>query len=180
MDTEGRSHPHPALTLAIALLGALTLPALVAAGPRPEIVRATGLPQAVGAVHTVRGIPEACTRLEGVFTGQAARPYRLTAVKTHVVCQPRARFADFARVQPSPAKGWQLNDLIRVPSAACPSLQAVVRVWRKPVAAAPSPPDAQGRARVYLDAGAQAATQATAKMTVYAAEMTLEGKACGG
>lgn len=175
MDTEGRSRPHSALTLA--LLGALALPASAAAGRRPEIVRATGLPQVVGAVHTVRGIPEACTRLEGVFTGQAARPYRLTAVKTHAACQPRARFVDFARVQPSAANGWRHNDLIRVPSAACPSLQAVVRVWRQPGAAAPPPPDAQGRTRIYLQEAGRPA-QGAAEVTMYAAQLVLEGEPC--
>jgi hypothetical protein len=161
-----------------ALLVTLTLPAL-AAEPKPEIVRDTGKPQAVGVVHTVRGIPEACARLEGQFTGDATQPYKLAAVKTHPNCQPRARFVDFAKAQPSEAKGWKFNDLIRIPSAACRSLQAVVRVWRKPGDVAPPKLDAQGRSRIYLkDASEQAKTQSAPKVTLYAAAMKLEGKPC--
>jgi hypothetical protein len=161
------------------LLVALTLPALAAA-TQPEIARDTGKPQAVGAVHTVRGIPEACARLEGMFTGDAAQPYRFAAVKSSPRCQPRARFVDFAKAQPSEASGWKFNDLIRIPSAACPSLQAVVRVWRKPGEVAPPQLDAQGRSRIYLkDATEQAKTQGAPKVTMYAAEMKLEGRPCG-
>lgn len=162
-----------------ASLFAVALPVL-AAGPRPEISRDTGKPQADGALHTVRGIPEACARLEGMFTGDKAHPYRFAAVKTSPNCQPRARFVDYAKAQPSEANGWKFNDLIRVPSAACPSLQAVVRVWRKPVDVAPPKLDAQGRSRIYLqDASAQAKAQVTPNIPMYAAEMKLEGKPCG-
>jgi hypothetical protein len=51
----------------------------------------------VGAAHTLRQIPEACARLEGVFTGDAAEPYRFSAVRTSEQCQPRARFVDYAK-----------------------------------------------------------------------------------
>lgn len=173
MDTETTPRPRPAM----ALFAALTLPVL-AAGPRPEIVRATGAPQVAGAVHTVRGIPEACTRLEGLFTGRPDRPYRLTAVRTDPACRPRARFVDFARVQPAPAEGWRLNDLIRVPSAACPSLHAVVRVWRRP-GATPPPPGAQGGVRVYLQEAGRQAVRDPSVVSMYAAELVLEGRHCG-
>ncbi|TGV51924.1 hypothetical protein EN803_40315, partial [Mesorhizobium sp. M2D.F.Ca.ET.160.01.1.1] len=98
----------------------------------PELQRAVGAPQAVGAVHTLRQIAEACARLEGAFTGDAAAPYRFSAVRTSEQCQPRARFVDYIKAQPSADKGWKLNDVIRVPNAACPAQQAVVRVWRLP------------------------------------------------
>lgn len=164
----------------IALLLALTLPA-VAAEPRPEIVRETGKAQATGVVHTVRGIPEACARLEGMFTGEAAQPYRYVAVRTSPNCQPRARFVDFAKAQPSEAKGWKLNDIIRVPSSACPSQLAVVRVWRKPAEVAPPQLDAQGRSRIYLhEASEKAKSQGVPKVAMYAAEMKVEGRPCGG
>nr|WP_225876325.1 hypothetical protein [Lysobacter terrestris] len=158
---------------------AIALPA-AAAGAQPEIVRAPGTPQAVGAVHTVRAIPEACARLQGRFTGDAGQPYQFAAVRISPTCQPRARFVDFAKAQPAEAKGWKFNDEIRVPNAACPSQQAVVRVWRKPGNAAPPKLDAQGRSRIYLqDASEQAKTGAAASVTMYAAELKLEGRACG-
>jgi hypothetical protein len=160
------------------LLMAIALPA-AAAGARPEIVRDTGRPQAIGAVHTIRAIPEACARLQGRFTGEAGQPYQFAAVRSSPTCQPRARYVDFAKAQPSAAKGWKFNDEIRVPNAACPSQQAVVRVWRKPGHVAPPPLDAQGRARVYLqDAAEQAKAQGGPKVSLYAAQMRLEGRAC--
>lgn len=155
--------------------------AALAAEPAPEIQRPTGAPQLVGAVHTLRAIPEACARLEGAFSGEAAQPYRYAAVRTSPQCQPRARFVDYAKAQPSLAKGWKLNDVIRVPSAACPSQQAVVRVWRLPADNKPVL-DGQGSARVYLkDAKENAvAGKKLPPLTMYAADMQLEGKACGG
>ena len=158
---------------------AVALP-VAAANPRPEIARDTGQPQAIGAVHTVRTIPEACARLEGMFTGDAAQPYRFVPVRTSPTCQPRARFVDFAKAKPSEATGWKFNDEIRVPSAACPSQFAVTRVWRKPVDVAPPKLDAQGRSRIYLEeARAKARQQGAPNVPMYAAEMKLEGKACG-
>lgn len=155
--------------------------ALPAAASKPEVVRDTGKPQAVGAVHTVRAIPEACARLEGMFTGDAAQPYRFATVRSSSRCQPRARFVDFAKAKPSEAGGWKFNDEIRVPSAACPSQLAVVRVWRKPGDVAPPKLDAQGRSRIYLEeAREQAKRQGVPNVTMYAAEMKLEGKGCGG
>src|SRR5688572_21868231 len=93
-------------------------PLVRAADPVPEIKRAPITAQAVGAVHSLRQIPEACARMEGAFTGDAAQPYRYGVVRTSPQCQPRARFVDFAKAQPSTAKGWTFNDEIRVPNAA--------------------------------------------------------------
>ncbi len=151
-----------------------------AADPAPEIQRPAATPQAVGAVHSLRQIPEACARLEGAFTGDAAQPYRYAPVRTSPQCQPRARFVDFDKAKPSIAAGWKLNDVIRVPNAACPSQQAVVRVWRKPGSAAPPPLDGQGQSRIYLqDAKQQAGTAAQApSLTLFAAKLEVEGKAC--
>ena len=169
------------MRIAVALLAAaLSLPAL-AADPTPEIQRAAAQPQAVGAVHTLRQIPEACARLEGQFTGQAAQPYKFAVVRTSPNCQPRARFVDAAKAQPSLAAGWKFNDLIRVPNAGCASQQAVVRVWRKPADVAPPKLDGQGQARLYLaDEKAKAAAKQLAAVPMYAAVMVVEGKACGG
>ena len=164
--------------LTVVLLAIAALPAM-ATESRPEITRPAGTPQAVGALHTVRGIPEACVRLEGVFTGAAAPPYKLVAVKTHPDCRARARFVDFAQAQPSEAKGWKLNDVIRVQSKSCASLQAVVRVWRMPGDVAPPALDAQGRARIYLkEASERAKAQGAPKLPLYAAQLRLEGNAC--
>ena len=147
--------------------------------PAAEIQRPVGTPQATGAVHTLRAIPEACARLEGAFTGDAAAPYKFSAVRTSPQCQPRARFVDYAKAQPSEAKGWKLNDVIRVPARACPKQQAVVRVWRKPADNKPVL-DGQGSARVYLEEAKQdaAAGKPLPAVTLYAAEMKVEGKGC--
>ena len=102
------------------------LPA-AAADPKPEIQRGVGTPQAVGAVHTLRTIPEACARLEGQFTGDAAAPYKFAAVHTGTRCAPRAKLVDAGTAKVSATTGWILNDVIRVPSAACATQQAVVR-----------------------------------------------------
>jgi len=166
-----------------AALAVLAAPAAaVAADPTPEIQRAaTAPPQPAGSVHTLRQIPEACARLEGMFTGDAAQPYKFAVVRSSPNCQPRARFVDAAKAQPSQAAGWKFNDLIRVPSAACPQQQAVVRVWRKPAAVAPPQLDAQGRARLYLqDEKARAEAAKLAEVPMFAAAMAVEGKACGG
>lgn len=150
----------------------------MAADPAPELQRPVGTAQAVGAAHTLRQIPEACARLEGVFTGDAAQPYRFAVVRSSPTCQPRARFVDYAKAQPSVAAGWIFNDMIRVPSAACPSQLAVVRVWRKPVAGKPEL-DGQGQSRIYLeDAKKQAAAGKIAQIPMFAAQMTVEGRAC--
>lgn len=165
--------------LALLLIAAAS--AAHAAEPVPEIRRAPAAAQAIGAAHTLRTIPEACTRLEGLFTGDAAQPYRFSAVRTSPNCQPRARFVDAAKAGPSLQSGWKLNDLIRVPNAACAAQQAVVRVWRKPADVAPPKLDAQGRARLYLEEARQAATaNRTAAVPMFAATMGVEGEQCHG
>ena len=146
---------------------------------KPEIQRQPGAPQAIGAVHTLRTIPEACARLEGQFTGDAATPYKFAAVRTSERCQPRARLVDAGDAHASAANGWILNDVIRVPSAACKAQQAVVRVWRKDIKNTPPKLDTQGRSRIYLKDGLDAARQGDLKpVPVYAAAMALEGLAC--
>lgn len=163
--------------LSIACLFALTGVAS-AAGPAPEITRKAAAPQAVGVAHTVRQIPEACVRIEGVFTGDAEVPYRYTVGRTGANCQPRATFADAATAQPSTAGGWIYSDLIRIPAQGCDTLQAVVKVWRKPVAQT-AERDGQGRARLYLDEmKPQAGGAKPNAVPAYAASMDVEGTPC--
>ena len=164
--------------LPVFLLAAAALPA-VAADPAPEIRRPTATPQAVGAVHTLRTIPEACARIQGRFTGEAAAPYRFEVVRTSPQCQARAKLVDATEAKPDTAHGWIFNDLIRVPSAACPAQQAVVRVWRRPADAAPPALDAQGGARIYLEQSLQQAQAGKLPpIPLYAAALTVEGEAC--
>lgn len=150
-----------------------------AANPVPEITRGAATQQAVGALHTVRGIPEACARIEGRFTGKPEQPYVIGMVRTHPQCQPRARLLDAASAKPSVEAGWVLNDLVRIPSAACPSQQAVVHVWRRPGGAVPPQLDAQGRSRIYLEeVRGTGATGARGALTLYAVALKVEGASC--
>lgn len=144
---------------------------------QPEIQRPPGTAQAVGAVHTVRQIPEACTRIEGRFTGQTDAPYDMQLVRTDARCQPRAALLDVAQVTPGEG-GWRLNDRIRIPAAACPGQQAVVEVWRRPVEQ-PLTRDGQGQVRVYLgEARQQAEAGRLASLPAFAVNMAVEGKPC--
>jgi hypothetical protein len=166
------------MRLALVLLAAVALPAF-AADPRPEIIRDAIKPQAVGVAHTLRTIPEACARIEGVFTGQAAQPYKFAVVRTSPKCQPRARFVDAAKARPSAKTGWIFNDLISVPNAGCGTQSAVVRVWRKPAGAAPPKLDGQGKSRIYLEESRkQADAKKLAAIPLFAAEMGVEGLPC--
>ncbi len=159
------------------LLAALPLP-LLAANAKPEIERPAASAQANAAVHTVRQIPEACTRIEGRFTGDAAAPYDMQLVRTSAQCQPRAMFLEFAKVSPSEANGWKLNEVVRIPSAACNTQQALIEVWRKP-AGQQVALDGQGQNRVYLeDAKAQAAAGRLAALPTYSVHLQMEGKPC--
>jgi hypothetical protein len=169
-----------ALLIAAAIPLSVALPAL-AADQAPEISRPLGVAQAVGAVHTLRVIPEACTRLEGAFTGESAKPYLFQAVTTSANCQPRARFVEAKAAKPSTKNGWILNDRIRVPSATCPGQQAVVTVWRHPAdTAVPPKLDPQGKSRIYLAEGvAKAKAHALSPIPLYAASMQVDGKSCG-
>ena len=165
--------------LLAAVLGVACLPAL-AADPAPEIKRPPATPQAVGVEHTVRQIPEACALITGQFTGQAAEPYKFNVARTSPTCQPRARLVDAAKAKASAASGWILNDVVRVPSAACPSLQGVLHVWRKPAEAGPPQLDAQGRARIYLKDSTDAAKAGRlASIPQFAIATGVEGKPCG-
>lgn len=145
-----------------------------------EIRRPPANPQAVGVLHTLRTIPEACARLEGRFTGEAKTPYAFAAMRTGERCQPRAKLVDAVVAKPSAADGWILNDVIRVPASACTTQQAVVRIWRKPAGSAVPTMDAQGRARVYLKDGLDAADAGTlGAIPQYAVAMAVEGRGCG-
>ncbi|MBZ4040610.1 hypothetical protein [Novilysobacter selenitireducens] len=168
--------------LLIALTTALVALPSLAADPVPEIERGEAAPQAVGAAHTLRTIPEACARLEGAFTGQADAPYRFAVVRSSPNCQPRARFVDAAEAKPSTGAGWVLNDLIRVPNASCQTQQAVVRVWRKPLAQAQATErDGQGQMRVYLEEMRKEAEAGKLDaVPLFAASMSVEGLPCGG
>ncbi|SEL62768.1 hypothetical protein SAMN05428989_2098 [Pseudoxanthomonas sp. GM95] len=168
----------PSFLVRSVALSLAVLPLAALAQDTPEIQRPVGAAQANGVLHTLRQIPEACTRLEGTFTGDAAKPYDMKLVRTSPSCQARAVFMDYGKVQPSVAKGWKLNDIIKVPSASCSSQQAVVHVWRKP-AGQELKLDGQDRARIYLeDAKAQAAAGKLAALPAYAAQLEIEGKAC--
>ncbi|MCY7354528.1 MAG: hypothetical protein LH470_05550 [Lysobacter sp.] len=163
----------------LVLAAALATFATHAADPTPEIMRDAAKPQAIGTVHTLRTIPEACARMEGQFTGQTAQPYKFAVVRTSPKCQARAKFIDAAKAKPSVASGWKFNDVIRVPSAACATQQAVVRVWRKPANAVPPKLDAQGRSRIYLKESVDAAKKGDiAAIPMYAAAMAVEGVPC--
>jgi len=152
----------------------------VAAEPVPEIRREAVAPQQTGVRHTLRTIPEACARLEGEFGNDAAAPYRFDVVRTRADCQPRARLLDARKPGPSTARGWILSDSIRVPSASCPALAAVVQVWHMPATTGTPTLDAQGKARIYLDeARRKAEAGKLAPMPAYAVSMTLDGKRCG-
>lgn len=163
--------PLLAATLALCALTAQ------ASEPQPETKRPVGKPQAIGALHTLRVIPEACTRIQGQFTGNAAKPYEFAAVSTGPRCQPRAKLVDAASVKPQGKAGWIYADQVRVPNAACPSQQAVVRVWRSAGKAAPPKLDAQGRSRLYVKDSMDGKPD-TANVPTYAIEMGVAGKAC--
>ena len=158
-------------------LAALAITAPPAGATTPEIQRPAGAPQANGVTHLVRGIPEACAWLQGTFTGEAALPYRFAPVRSSPTCQARARLLDPAKAQPSEAKGWKLNDVVRVPSKDCPGLQAVVEIWRRPSAASAPALDAQGRARIYLQDARNAGPKGTP--AAYTAKVAIQGKPCG-
>ena len=161
----------------LALFACAAFPA-AAAEPKPEIAREAAPAQALGQRHALRVIPEACARLEGEFTGDSARPYAFKAVRSSATCQPRAKVVDAGKAG-APGAGWVLNDRIRVPSAACPGMTAVVRVWRQDRDARAPALDAQGKSRIYLEEGLQKARAGKlAALPVYAVASALEGKAC--
>lgn len=160
-----------------ALTAALVLASTAATAAAPEIQRPVGEPQGNGVVHQVRGLPEACAWIQGSFTGDAATPYRIAPVVTSPKCQARARLVDAAKAQPSEAKGWKLNDLIRIPSKDCAGLQAVIEIWRKPTTAQAMKLDGQGRARIYLQ-DAKASAGKGPGVTMYALKSGVTGNVC--
>jgi hypothetical protein len=169
------------MRLVTLLLAAAVAAPVLAADPAPEIKREAAPPQATGVLHTLKTIPEACARIQGQFTGDPAQPYKFALVRTSASCQPRAKLVDATKVKPSTGKGWIFNDLIRVPSAACTTRQAVVRVWRHPADVAPPKLDSQGRSRIYLkESLARAKADQLAPIPVYAAAMQVEGLPCNG
>ena len=157
----------------------LALPA-AAADPVPEIHRDPATPQPPGVLHTLRQIPEACARIQGQFTGDAANPYTFEVVRTNPNCVPRAKLVDATEVKPSKAEGWKLNDLVRVTSTLCATQFAVMRVWRLPSQAAVPPGlDAQGRSRLYLkDMKAAAKAGKLNPLPEYAVATAVEGTPC--
>jgi hypothetical protein len=168
-----------ALLLVVLASALAVLMPLRAAQPGPEIQRPAATAQAIGQVHTVRQIPEACVRLEGRFGEKtAAMPYALRVVPLGGSCQPRARYLGGGEVAPALDQGWILNDLIRIPQAGCPAREAVVRVWRKPGGAAAAP-DGQGQTRVYLEEARQQAGAAVARLPQYSAQLQQPSGRCG-
>lgn len=133
---------------------ALTLAGPCMAAAPPEIARPAGstTPQAIGMLHSLRNIPEACVLIEGLFTGDPREPYRVEVLPRDP-CVRRAAFVDVARLNPPPSAHahWLLNDRIEVPRADRPGCVATIEIWRRPGDAAPPALDAQGRARLYLD-----------------------------
>ncbi len=141
-----------------AMLCALAPVAHAADGVQPEIQRETASPQAVGQLHTLRTIPEACVRLQGQFTGAAAEaPYRFEAVQGGR-CAQRAVYVEASGLKQAPTteSGWILNDRIRVPRADAPACIATIEIWRREGNATPPELDPQGRSRLYLDKPKQA------------------------
>lgn len=168
------------LPLAVcAAVSCLSAPAASASSDQPEIKRAVAAPQQDGVLHTLRTIPEACSRIQGQFTGNAAKPYDFAIVQTSPRCQPRAKLVDAADVQPKGKPGWVYLDQVQVPSASCPGRQAVVRIWRHDTRAQPPKLDAQGKSRIYLkDSMDTVRAGQQAEIPSYAVEMGVAGKAC--
>jgi hypothetical protein len=128
----------------------LLLAAGTATAAAPEIMRPPATPQALGAPHTLRNVPEACVRIEGAFGTDPPAPYTVT-LHARPGCTPRAAFdARVADAAPG-GPGWILNDLLRVPRADRPDCVANISVWRHPGALAPLEQDGQRRVRMYLD-----------------------------
>jgi hypothetical protein len=164
------------ILLAAAIAAMAQLPSARAAttDPKPEIERPIASAQPVDQEHTLRNIPEACTRLQGQFTGDAARPYAFEAVPRDR-CAQRAIYVDAAKLKSAPGvkSGWILNDRISVPRADAPNCIATVEVWRRDGSAAPPKLDAQGRSRLYLDK-----PQGGGTAPMFTATLAVDVKAC--
>ncbi|QIK80483.1 hypothetical protein G7069_02045 [Lysobacter sp. HDW10] len=164
----------PIVFVAALLMSATTF----AADTQPEIVRPMAKPQAVGVKHTVRVFPEACARISGVYTGRPADPYTFAITKTDPRCAPRAALVDANKVKAAQSANWVFHDQVLIPSAACPTQIATVKVWRDSAKLAPPKLDAQGRSRVYAADAKAAEVPGAVKLPRFAVAMSLEGKAC--
>ncbi len=166
---------HVFVPLAAAMV-LMAIPAIAGAAEsaQPEIQREPASPQPVGQVHTLRNIPEACVRLEGQFTGDAATPYRFRAVKRDP-CAQRAAYIERSGLKqpPKAAAGWILNDRIRVPRADAPACVAVLEVWRRAGDVAPPKLDPQGRSRIFLDK-----PQQPTSAPLFTAMLAIDAKSC--
>ncbi len=151
-------NPSILLAAAIAILALAPSMTRAADSATPEIQREIASPQPVGQLHTLRTIPEACVRLQGQFTGDAAKPYAFEAVQRER-CAQRAVYVAAATMKKPPTvkSGWILNDRISVPRTDAPACVAVLEVWRRAGDVAPPVLDPQGRSRLYLDKPQQAA-----------------------
>ncbi|MEP6634556.1 MAG: hypothetical protein ABJA62_10145, partial [Luteimonas sp.] len=97
-------------------------------------------------------------------------------------CAPRAKFVESKSLKkpPTVASGWILNDLLRVPSAACSDQQATISVWRRQVDPAAIKLDPQGRMRLYMkdDGMSTPAGGKAAPIGLYTATLEVVGT-CG-
>ena len=85
--------------IVLCVLAAACFGPLRASEPVPEVKRPPAVPQPVGKLHALRTIPEACARIQGRFTGDAADPYAFEIVSTGSRCQARARLVDAAEAK---------------------------------------------------------------------------------
>ncbi len=132
--------------------------------PSPKSSRDTGKPQAVGERAYRARHPGGLRAAGGHVHRRCAQPYKFAAVRSSPNCQARARFVDFVKATAF-GGGW-LEVQRRDPRTQCglSSLQAVVRVWRKPADVAPPNWMRRAVSRIYLqEAGEQAKTQKPAK-----------------
>ncbi len=112
-----------------------------------------------------------------------ARPRRPTGCRWYrprrTARRGRARYVDAAQAKPSLAGGWILNTETQVPQAGCPGRQAVVKVWRKPVAQELAR-DGKRQVRIYLqDAHKQAAAGQMRPLPEYSAVLDVSAGRCG-
>lgn len=106
-------------------------------------------PQALGLRHTIRQIPEACVRLEGVFTDSKTTPYNVDVVPISNRCQPRAQFVPYS-ARSCKSGQWKTQSQIHIPRADCSLCSATITVFTCPN----SPPhwqDGRGNIRIYLN-----------------------------
>ena len=160
---------------AVAMLGMALGQPLCAQSAEPLRTRPIGSAQADGQLHTLRTIPEACVRLQGQFGGPDG--YALAAVPSAPGCQPRAQFRGVDSIDPDPAAGWLLDEIVRVPSARCPQQMLRLELWTLPVAPVQAPRDGQGQVRIYLEQAQQGrAAGAALQRAQWTARWGLDGR----